>query len=80
MPGRNATFDSRLAPKFVVRMMRDGMAEEVAERAALENRSRNGVWVEAMEHYLTRQRRMCLLLDALEQRCNELGINLEDIL
>ena len=76
----NEEFDTRLAPKFVVRMRRDGMQEEIAERARLEARSRNDVWMVAMEEYLHGQKRKHLLLDALERRAIELGITVKDLM
>lgn len=76
----NAEFDSRIAPKFVVRFRRQGMQEEVAERARLEARSMNDVWMMAMEQYLHGQKRKHLLLDALERRATELGITLKELL
>lgn len=73
-------FDTKDAPKFVVRFRRKGMQEEVVERARLEARSQNDIWMVAMEAYLHGQKRKHLLLDALERRAAELGITLKDIL
>lgn len=73
-------FEIRLAPKFVVRFRRKGMREEVAERAQLEARSQNDLWMVAMEQYLHGQKRKHLLLDALVRRAKELGIPTKDLL
>ena len=73
-------FDTRLAPKFVVRFRRPGMHEEVAERARLDARSQNDIWMMAMEQYLHGQQRKHLLLDALVRRAKELGISTKDLL
>jgi hypothetical protein len=81
MSRRNSDeFDTRDAPKFVVRFRRHGMPEEVAERARLEARSMNDIWMVAMEEYLHGKRRKHLLLDALERRATELGITLKDLM
>jgi predicted transcriptional regulator len=56
--------DSRLAPKFVVRLP-EGLREEVDAAARAADTSMNTIFVRAVRQYLDGQRRQELLLNAL---------------
>lgn len=56
--------DSRLAPKFVVRLPQ-GLREEVDAAEDAADTSMNTIFVRAVRQYLDKQNRQDLLLDAL---------------
>lgn len=61
--------NSRLAPKFVVRLPQ-GLREEIDAAADAADTSMNTIFVRAVRQYLDKQNRQDLLLDALARAAN----------